>query len=307
MAEAIVKISNLKKQYSGQIVVNGIDFEVYQGECLGILGPNGAGKTTTLRMLLGLTYPDSGELSVLGYNLPEQASLLRREVGVVPQQDNLDVDFSVIENLRMFASYFGVKGAELEERIEQLLKFASLTEKTNHRVEALSGGMQRRLTLARALINNPKLLVLDEPSTGLDPQARQMIWQRLRGLLAEDRTLIMTTHYMEEAQRLCDRLILVDHGKVLAVGTPNQLIVQNIESHVIEIYGKKQANGLEDKLMSGLVSRVENVGETLFCYTNDETAVLEWLKDQAQIEYLHRRANLEDVFMKLTGRELRDG
>ena len=217
---AVVEARGLTKRYDGRPVVDVIDFQVERGECFGILGPNGAGKTTTLRMLIGATPPSAGHLEVLGWPIPGEAREMRRRIGVVPQGDNLDPDFTVTENLAVYASYFGIGRKILAERIPQLLAFASLESKANAAITTLSGGMRRRLIIARALINRPDLLVLDEPTTGLDPQARHLIWQRLRSLLAEGTTLVLTTHYMEEAERLCNRLVILDHGKILVSGSP---------------------------------------------------------------------------------------
>ncbi len=305
MSTAVVVAKGLTKRYGGQRVVDGIELEVRQGECFGLLGPNGAGKTTTLRMLLGMTLPDGGELEVLGHGVPQQARPMRRQLGVVPQQDSLDPDFTVSENLRTYASYFGLSGRVLEQRIDELLAFANLEHKSGARIDALSGGMKRRLTLARALINDPALVVLDEPTTGLDPQARQVIWQRLRSLLNEGRTLIMTTHYMEEAQRLCDRLAIMDHGRILDVGSPAELIARHIEPHVIEVHGE----GLDawyGQQGRALAVRSERVGETLFCYARDERRLVDSLCEQPQLQFMSRPADLEDVFLKLTGRDLRE-
>ncbi|MGH7858075.1 MAG: ABC transporter ATP-binding protein, partial [Candidatus Binatia bacterium] len=220
----IVEARALTKHYNGSAAVDSIEFSVRRGECFGILGPNGAGKTTTLRMLLGVTPPTAGQLQVLGYDVPVEARVMRRNVGVVPQSDNLDPDFTVTENLSVYASYFDIPRAEVVRRIPALLAFASLENRARSSINTLSGGMRRRLTLARALVNDPSLLVLDEPTTGLDPQARQLIWQRLRSLLAQGKTLILTTHYMEEAERLCDELVIVDHGRVIARGSPRAII-----------------------------------------------------------------------------------
>ncbi len=301
----VVQARGLTKRYGEQCVVDGIELNVAQGECFGLLGPNGAGKTTTLRMLLGTTPPDGGVLSVLDYPIPAQARQMRQLLGVVPQQDNLDPDFTVVENLRTYASYFGLHGTVLEQRITELLEFASLQQKADARIEALSGGMKRRLAMARALVNAPKLVILDEPTTGLDPQARQLIWQRLRALLSEGRTLILTTHYMDEAQRLCDRLAIMDKGKILDVGSPAELIARHIEPHVVEVHG----NGVEAWLAqqsSEVVVRSEMIGETLFCYTASERALVESLCAYGELQYLSRHATLEDVFLKLTGRDLRE-
>ncbi len=302
---AVVQATDLTKRYGEQCVVDGIELNVAAGECFGLLGPNGAGKTTTLRMLLGMTPPDGGSLTVLDYPIPAQARQMRHLLGVVPQQDNLDPDFTVVENLRTHASYFGLHGKELELRIEGLLDFASLQQKADARIDTLSGGMKRRLAMARALVNDPRLVILDEPTTGLDPQARQLIWQRLRALLGEGRTLILTTHYMDEAQRLCDRLAIMDRGKILDMGSPAELIHRHIEPHVVEVHG----NGVEAWLaqQSGeSLMRSEMIGETLFCYTASERALVDSLCAFGGLQYLSRHATLEDVFLKLTGRDLRE-
>lgn len=301
--QPIVTAEGLTKCYGGQTVVGGISLRVQPGECFGLLGPNGAGKTTTLRMLLGMTPPDGGRLEVMGYTIPGQGPMMRRLLGVVAQQDNLDPDFTVVENLRTYARYFGITLSA--PRMQELLAFSSLEHKAGARIDELSGGMKRRLALARALVNDPQLVILDEPTTGLDPQARQVIWQRLRALLNEGRTLILTTHYMDEAQRLCDRLAIMDNGVILDVGSPTELIDRHIESHVVEVHGP----GLERWLAEGemrWVLRSEQVGETLFCYTDHERELVEALCEHEGLRYLSRAADLEDVFLKLTGRELRE-
>lgn len=301
----VVDARGLIKRYAGRPVVDGVDLQVRQGECFGLLGPNGAGKTTTLRMLLGMTGHDDGRLDVLGWSIPAESRQMRGSIGVVPQLDNLDPDFSVIENLHTHASYYGIPRAALRERVPELLAFAALEHKAGARIETLSGGMKRRLTLARALVNDPQLLVLDEPTTGLDPQARQLIWQRLRGLLHQGRTMILTTHYMEEAERLCDRVAVMDQGRILAIGSPRALIRDHIEPHVFELHGP----GLEAWLAARPPrpgERLERVGETAFCYVADERPLLEDLMRQETVYFLHRHATLEDVFLKLTGRDLRE-
>lgn len=301
----VIEVRSLTKLYGERRVVDSIDLCVNRGECFGILGPNGAGKTTTLRMLLGSTPPSSGCLEVLGYRVPDQGRLARRQVGVVPQADNLDPDFTVTENLKVYASYFALPSAEVSRRIPELLAFAALETKANASISTLSGGMKRRLTLARALINEPDLLILDEPTTGLDPQARQLIWQRLRALLSQGKTLILTTHYMAEAERLCDRLVIMDAGRILVSGSPEDLIRGHIEPHVVEVYGA----GVEAwHANSGrmLAERSEQIGETIFCYAANERPLLEDLCRHPELHFLHRPANLEDVFLRLTGRELRD-
>ncbi len=300
----IVSAQSLRKRYSGRPVVDGIDLTVHRGECFGLLGPNGAGKTTTLRMLLGLTPPDGGSLSVLGYPIPRRARTMRWRVGVVPQVDNLDPDFTVRENLLTYASYFGLHGPPLRRRVERLLRFAALESRPDAPITVLSGGMKRRLTLARALINDPELIILDEPTTGLDPQARQHIWQRLRRLLARGATLVLTTHYLEEAERLCDRVAIFDRGRVVALGSPAELVRAHIEPQVIELRGGNAPPGARATAALGV--RREWVGETLFLYAARARPVLDALDRQSGLRYLHRPANLEDVFLRLTGRDLRD-
>ena len=304
-SQHIVELDELVKSYGDQRVVDAIALQVKQGECFGLLGPNGAGKTTTLRMMLGLTKPDSGRLTIMAQDAIKHAREIRCRIGVVPQMDNLDPDFSVIENLRTYASYFGLRAKHIDDRIHDLLMFAHLSNKANATIDSLSGGMKRRLTLARSLVNDPQLLILDEPTTGLDPQARQLIWQRLRELKQAGRTLILTTHYMEEAQRLCDRLAIMDHGRVIAVGSPEALIRTHIEPHVFEVFGSGLERWLQAYGMPAGV-RVERLGETLFLYAQNEKPLVDELCRHPHLQFLHRRANLEDVFLKLTGRELRE-
>ncbi|MFW5970056.1 MAG: ATP-binding cassette domain-containing protein, partial [Halofilum sp. (in: g-proteobacteria)] len=282
----------------------GVDLAIQPCECFGLLGPNGAGKTTTLRMLLGLTHPSAGELTVLGYRIPEAARAMRARVGVVPQTDALDPDFTVRENLLTWASYFGLDRG-IGPRVDELIRFAALEGREDAGVAALSGGMRRRLSLARALINDPELVVLDEPTTGLDPQARQHIWQRLRRLRDDGRTLILTTHYMEEAERLCDRLAIVDGGRIVAEGRPRDLIARHIEPCVLELRGGAAWHWGRGEGIS-LAARSEDVGDTLLLYAHDDSELLASLGEAPTIEYLSRRANLEDVFLRLTGHELRD-
>ncbi|MDR1274872.1 MAG: ATP-binding cassette domain-containing protein [Candidatus Accumulibacter sp.] len=299
-----LEISGLRKSYGGRSVISGIGFSVPAGACFGILGPNGAGKTTTLRCCLGLTPPDEGKILLGGHSIPDGACAARARVGVVPQFDNLDPDFTVNENLLVYSRYFGLKKAEMRQRIPGLLDFAGLTDKENARVEALSGGMKRRLTLARALVNDPDILFLDEPTTGLDPQARHLIWDRLKQLVAQGKTLILTTHFMEEAERLCERLIVLDHGQIVAEGNPHELIASQIEPNVIEIFGENAVAWA--KARRALCQRLEIAGETAYFYCKDTAPVREALDKERALHSLHRAANLEDVFIKLTGRELRD-
>ncbi len=305
MTSSAIHAQALRKCYDGQAVVDGIDLDIPRGTCFGLLGPNGAGKTTTLRMLLGLTPPSEGSLSVLGMAMPAQERAIRARVGVVPQSDTLDPDFSVAQNLRVYAGYFGLPRAVTEKRIEHLLDFAHLVERRDSRVEALSGGMKRRLTLARALINDPELVILDEPTTGLDPQARHVLWSRLEALKARGTTLLLTTHYMEEAERLCDELVVMDHGRILDRGSPSALIERHVEPEVIELRHARQEDlaGL-DKLPDCLV---EHHGTSVYLYTHHSAPLLARLAARHHLSVLHRPAGLEDVFLRLTGRDLRVG
>ncbi|RIX48276.1 MAG: ATP-binding cassette domain-containing protein [Rhodocyclales bacterium GT-UBC] len=300
-------VSNLRKVYGGNEVVAGLSFAVQPGTCFGLLGPNGAGKTTTLRLCLGLTAPDSGEISLAGRPIPGEAQQARAKVGVVPQFDNLDPDFTASENLLVFGRYFGLKEAEVKARIPQLLEFAGLTGKADARIATLSGGMKRRLTLARALVNDPDIVFLDEPTTGLDPQARHLIWDRLKQLKSAGKTLILTTHFMDEAERLCDRLIVIDHGKKITEGSPRQLIAEHIEPQVVEVFdeGSHDLQGFVEANRQ-LAERVETSGETAFFYCREPRPLLAKLAEADGLRYVHRASNLEDVFIKLTGRELRD-
>jgi lipooligosaccharide transport system ATP-binding protein len=300
----IILARNLFKQYGEQTVVDHIDFDIPRGKCFGFLGPNGAGKTTTLRLILGLTPLDSGQLTVFDLPVAQQGRDIRRRIGVVPQADNLDPDFTVANNLAVYASYFRLPRHVVEERIPRLLTFAALTERRNDKTEHLSGGMKRRLTIARSLINEPELVILDEPTTGLDPQARHVIWSRLAELKSRGVTLLLTTHYMEEAERLCDELVIMDHGKILDQGSPAQLIQQHVENEVVEIRASSEAElaawlDLQD-------TRVEQHGNSLYCYSSNCAGLLEKLRAEPGLTFLHRPASLEDVFLKLTGRELRD-
>jgi len=301
---SVLQARGLRKRYGELEVVSGLDLDVRPGECFGLLGPNGAGKTTTLRLCLGLTHPDSGDIRLLGEPVPQRAREARRRVGVVPQFDNLDPDFTVAENLQVFGRYFSLPPQAIDAKLAPLLDFAGLAGREDARIMALSGGMKRRLTLARALINDPQLLILDEPTTGLDPQARHVIWERLRRLTQEGKTLVLTTHFMEEAERLCHRLAIMDHGRLIAIGSPRELIAQHIEPHVVEVHGKGVESWMER--VRSIVKRTERAGDTVFAYASDAAPVLATLEGQSELSYLHRPASLEDVFLKLTGRDLRD-
>ena len=299
-----VQARALRKRYGDLEVVNGVDLDVAAGECFGLLGPNGAGKTTTLRLCLGLTYPDAGTIELLGEPVPARAREARSRVGVVPQSDNLDPDFTVAENLLVYGRYFGMSRAAVAARVPELLEFAGLAGRADARINTLSGGMKRRLTLARALINDPQLLFMDEPTTGLDPQARHLIWERLRRLTQEGRTIVLTTHFMEEAERLCHRLAIMDRGRLITAGSPRALIAEHIEPQVVEVHGSGLDRWLDQARR--LAPRVERAGDTAFVYAGDAAPLIGTLREQHELSFLHRPASLEDVFLKLTGRDLRD-
>jgi lipooligosaccharide transport system ATP-binding protein len=302
---AYLSVHALRKSYGAYEVVAGIDLELAAGECYGLLGPNGAGKTTTLRLCLGLTEPDAGTIRMFGLPIPKSARLARARVGVVPQMDNLDPDFTVRENLLVYGRYFGLADAQINARIPALLEFAGLANRAGDNIKALSGGMKRRLTLARALINDPDLIFLDEPTTGLDPQARHLIWQRLRQLLAQGKTIFLTTHFMDEAERLCNRLAIMDRGRMVVGGSPRELVAAHIEPQVVEVFGDG-AEAWAGARGAGLSEHCEKTGETVFCYARNVEPLLRDLERQPDLRYLHRTANLEDVFLRLTGRDLRD-
>jgi lipooligosaccharide transport system ATP-binding protein len=282
-----------------------------------VIGPNGAGKTTTIRMCLGLTVPDAGSIrfdfpgglttnaSHESWHMPQDALPIKARLGVVSQFDTLDPDFSCAENLLVYGRYFGMSDTTIRARIPQLLEFASLSHKADVKPGQLSGGMRRRLSLARALVNDPELLLLDEPTTGLDPQARHLMWERLQVLLQQGKSILLTTHFMDEAERLCNRLLVLDHGKKIAEGQPRTLIAQHLEPDVVEVYGVG-ALALVDTPLKALAARLEVSGETVFFYTDDARRLLEALAMYPQLRTLHRPANLEDLFLKLTGRQIRE-
>ena len=301
----VIEVCNLHKSYAGQRVVDGINLSIKRGECYGLLGPNGAGKTTCLRLLLGLIEADEGSIKLSGHTVSTHAREARLRIGVVPQIDNLDPDFSVAENLLVYGRYFGMTDAAINLRIPMLLEFANLSNKRDAMVPTLSGGMKRRLSLARALVNDPDIIFLDEPTTGLDPQARHLIWQRLRELTSQGKTLLLTTHFMEEAERLCHRLAILDHGRMIAEDTPQELVKDNIEPQVVEVFGDQVAQWAAAHAAQ-YSQRFEVSGETAFCYISDAQPLLMHLHAKAELRYMHRPANLEDVFIKLTGREMRE-
>jgi lipooligosaccharide transport system ATP-binding protein len=303
--DVVLEVDGLRKRYGSNEVVRGLSFAIHRGDCFGLLGPNGAGKTTTLRCCLGLIDPDGGSITMVGESVPKHGREARIRVGVVPQMDNLDPDFTVRENLLIYGGYFGLPREVLEARIPELLDFAGLATKREVGIRTLSGGMKRRLTLARALVNDPELLILDEPTTGLDPQARHLIWDGLRQLLSQGKTILLTTHFMDEAERLATRLAVIDHGVMIASDTPRALLAQHVEPEVIEVYGD-EAKAWADVHGRRLSKRLEIAGETAFAYADDPQPMLADLATRAGVRYLHRPANLEDLFIKLTGRELRD-
>ena len=309
----IFSVNSLSKRYGSTTVVNDLSFSIAPGECLGVIGPNGAGKTTTIRMCLGLATPDAGEVSFFpgggapALQMPADALAIKARLGIVSQFDSLDPDFSCAENLLVFGRYFGMPDARIKARIPQLLEFASLTHKADAKLSELSGGMKRRLSLARALVNDPQLLLLDEPTTGLDPQARHLMWERLQRLVQQGKSILLTTHFMDEAERLCNRLLVLDHGQKMTEGTPRDLIANNLEPDVVEVYGQGAlALALAESPLKALAARTEVSGETVFFYTQDAKALLAALTDYPQLRTLHRPANLEDLFLKLTGRQIRE-
>ena len=309
MSTPLFEAAGLVKRYGENTVVNGVDFAIHPGECLGVIGPNGAGKTTTIRLCLGLTAPDAGQIHAFGLQMPRDAMAIKARLGVVSQMDTLDPDFDCAENLLVYGRYFGLKDAVIRPRIPQLLEFAALTHKARARPGELSGGMKRRLSLARALVNDPSLLMLDEPTTGLDPQARHLMWERLQLLLQQGKSILLTTHFMDEAERLCSRLLVLDHGRKIAEGRPRALIAEHLEPDVVEVYGPGAldlAQREEHAGLRALAARVEVSGETVFFYTATAQPLLNALGEHPALRTLHRPANLEDLFLKLTGRQIRE-
>jgi lipooligosaccharide transport system ATP-binding protein len=311
MTASLFEARNLSKHYGETAVVSDLSFEIARGECLGVIGPNGAGKTTTIRMCLGLTVPDTGTIAYMppgggaSLAMPRDALAIKGQLGVVSQFDTLDPDFTCEENLLVYGRYFGMKDAQIRERIPRLLEFAALSHKAATKPAELSGGMRRRLGLARALVNDPHLLMLDEPTTGLDPQARHLMWERLQLLLQQGKAILLTTHFMDEAERLCSRLLVLDHGRKIAEGRPRDLIAEFLEPDVVEAYGSG-ALDLAQSPLKALAARVEVSGETVFFYTHEAKPLLDGLAAYPKLRTLHRPANLEDLFLKLTGRQIRE-
>ncbi|MGC4367631.1 ATP-binding cassette domain-containing protein [Hydrogenophaga sp. R2] len=309
MPQPLFSVQHLVKRYGDATVVNDLSFDIQPGECLGVIGPNGAGKTTTIRMCLGQTAPDGGRIDAFGLDMPRDALAIKARLGVVSQMDTLDPDFSCAENLLVYGRYFGLKDRDIRARVPQLLEFAALSHKAGAKPGELSGGMKRRLSLARALVNDPQLLLLDEPTTGLDPQARHLMWERLQLLLQQGKSILLTTHFMDEAERLCSRLLVLDHGRKIAEGRPRELIAQHLEPDVVEVYGPGAldlAQGDAHAALRALAARVEVSGETVFFYTQQAAPLLQALGAHPALRTLHRPANLEDLFLKLTGRQIRE-
>jgi lipooligosaccharide transport system ATP-binding protein len=303
--QPIISGKDLVKRYGGFTAVDGISFAVEPGECFGFLGPNGAGKTTTIRMITCVSPVSSGSLVVDGRDVRRQARAIKSILGVVPQGDNLDPDLTVRQNLRAYSRYFGLSRRVAGQRIDESLELMQLTEKQHDRIEELSGGLKRRLTIARGLINNPKILVLDEPTTGLDPQARLLVWQKLRLLRSQGVTMLLTTHYMEEAARLCDRIVIMHQGKIIGEGSPRELVARHAGQDVVEIQAPpEEIPALRAKLAPQPGLSVEEVDEGLHVYVRSENGFDPSKLGLEAERIVYRRANLEDVFLKLTGRGL---
>jgi lipooligosaccharide transport system ATP-binding protein len=304
--DALVRARKLTKRFGGFTAVDAIDFDVRPAEAFGFLGPNGAGKTSTMRMIACASPVTDGELSVIGMNPGTQAREIKSRLGVVPQVDNLDTELTVRENLEMYARYFDIPGSVARSRADELLEFVQLDERAKDQVETLSGGMKRRLTIARALINEPELVIFDEPTTGLDPQARHLLWDRLYRLKQRGATLIITTHYMDEAEQLCDRLVVMDKARIVAEGSPLELIERYSTREVLELrFGDEERANLDGRL-DGLAQRVEILPDRTLLYTDDGEKALDEVhrRNIAVQSALVRRASLEDVFLSLTGRSL---
>lgn len=305
MQEVLIQAENLTKKYSNVIAVDSINFQVLKGECFGFLGPNGAGKTTTIRMIDCVLPLTSGKLTVAGVSVSEKARELKKIMGVAPQEDNLDPDFTVLHNLTVYARYFDMPKAEAQKRAAELLKFVQLEEKSDVSIDELSSGMKRRLILARALINEPQILTLDEPTTGLDPQARHLIWDKVRSLQKQGVTIVLTTHYMEEAAQLCDRTVIMDGGKIIEEGKPSDLIKKHVGEEVLEVaYDEEVLDFLKSAFPN---ARLEVVSDRIQVFSNQPRGVFaEILKKFTFKAAMIRDADLEDVFLKLTGRRLKE-
>jgi lipooligosaccharide transport system ATP-binding protein len=304
--QPVITARQLTKTYGDFTAVDGIDFEVAPGESFGLLGPNGAGKSTTMRMVGAVSTRTGGDLNILGLDPNNHGPDIRSQLGVVPQQDNLDQELRVRDNLLVYGRYFGLPRSVIAERADALLDFAQLTERAKSKVDDLSGGMKRRLTIARALINEPRILLLDEPTTGLDPQARHILWDRLFRLKEQGTTLVLTTHYMDEAEQLCDRLVVVDQGRIMAEGSPAALIREYSSREVLEVRFGSDRNAEAAERMAGVGERREVLPDRILVYSDNGEATLETITQMGlvPITSLVRRSSLEDVFLRLTGRTL---
>jgi lipooligosaccharide transport system ATP-binding protein len=304
--ESVIVAQNLVKKYKDFAAVDGISFEVARGESFGLLGPNGAGKSTTMRMVGAVSTRTSGDLSVIGLDPNTYGPEIRSRLGVVPQADNLDAELRVRENLLVYGRYFGLPRKQVAERADELLEFAQLEGKAKAKVDDLSGGMKRRLTIARALINDPKILLLDEPTTGLDPQARHLLWDRLFRLKEQGTTLLLTTHYMDEAEQLCDRIVVVDKGAIMAEGSPAELIRRYSTREVLEVRFGSERNSEVAEQIAGIGERIEVLPDRVLVYTDNGEAELVRITEAGlhPTTSLVRRSSLEDVFLRLTGRSL---
>ncbi|MEN0129294.1 MAG: ATP-binding cassette domain-containing protein [Brevundimonas sp.] len=306
MSSPVIVAQGLTKTFGTLNAVDGIDFEVPAGESFGLLGPNGAGKSTTMRMVGAVSSRSAGTLRVLGLDPDTHGPEIRSQLGVVPQDDNLDTELRVRDNLIVYGRYFGIPRRTCATRADELLAFAQLEDKARSKVDDLSGGMKRRLTIARALINEPRILMLDEPTTGLDPQARHVLWDRLFRLKERGTTLVLTTHYMDEAEQLCDRLVVVDHGRIMAEGSPSALIRQYSTREVVELRFGSDHNAGAAQRLEGAAQRVEVLPDRVLLYTDDGERLLEHVAEIGlhPTTSLVRRSSLEDVFLRLTGRSL---
>jgi len=304
----MVRARQLTKQFGTFVAVDAIDFDIARGESFGFLGPNGAGKTSTMRMIACMSPVSSGQLRVLGMDPAAHGPAIRSRIGLVAQEDTLDLELTVLDNLMIYGRYFDLPRKEIRVRADRLLDFAQLSDRAHDKVDPLSGGMKRRLTIARSLISEPELLILDEPTTGLDPQARHLLWDRLYRLKHDGVTLVITTHYMDEAEQLCDRLVVMDHARIAAEGTPRDLIAQHSTREVLELrFTPGESTGVADEL-ADLAQRVEVLPDRLLLYTDDGDAALGEVhrRGHAPVSALVRRSTLEDVFLRLTGRTLVD-
>ncbi|HEV3328727.1 MAG TPA: ABC transporter ATP-binding protein [Acidimicrobiales bacterium] len=307
-ATALVAARGLVKRFGDFVAVDGVDFEISAGESFGFLGPNGAGKTSTMKMISCISPATAGELTVLGMDPKRQGPRIRARLGLVPQEDSLELELSAMDNLIMYGRYFDLPRAEIKRRALNLLEFTQLAERANDKADNFSGGMKRRLTIARSLISEPDVLILDEPTTGLDPQARHLVWDRLYRLKSEGVTLVITTHYMDEAEQLCDRLVVMDRGKIVAHGTPRELIERHSTREVLELRFGLDGHGPHADVVAGLADRVEELPDRLLLYVHDgdEALAAVHAKGLAPESALVRRSTLEDVFLRLTGRTLVD-